>query len=351
MYQVLIVDDDRSTRYMLKRYKEWAAQGFALAGEACDGKEALQKLKSGHFDLVITDIKMPGMNGIEFMQELKSMNWQTCVIFLSTHSDFEYAKQGIRLGVFDYMTKPLSDDLLGESLARAKKYLDAEYRKRAEQPYYPREREKKLTACILSGGPINKAEIAGALAEIAAVFEHDLRKTGLLLNMLLANINEKVYAAFPGLQNIEGAALPRDLSEAASFAELNEKFLHFVRGSLAIVKKYELHHADSVIRRICSYVLEHVEEDIRLEIIAGQVHMSRDYIGKLFKHKTGCNFNDFVTRVKMEHAKYLFQSGDLKNYEVSEKLGYSKPDYFSRLFKNHTGHTPSEFKKMHNINN
>ena len=360
MYKVLIIDDDRSTRYMLKRFKKWESYGFVIADEACDGKEALQKLKSSHFDLIITDIKMPGMDGIEFLQELKSMKWQACVIFLSTHSDFEYAKQGIRLGVFDYMTKPLNDDLLSEALERAKTYLDEEYLKRTKieaekkqlaesaKLYYPKKREKTLAACLLSGSPQITEEIESTFVEITEMFADDLYKIGILLNTMLVNLSEEIYAAFPWLQKLEGNTFTFDMTDTQSIAEMKQKFLVYINSSLEMIKKYELHHADSVIRRICAYVIDHVEQDIKLEMIANEVHISKDYISKLFKQKTGYNFNDFVTKVKMEHAKYLIRTGEFKNYEVSEKLGYSKPDYFSRLFKKYTGYTPTEFKKLYN---
>ena len=83
---------------------------------------------------------------------------------------------------------------------------------------------------------------------------------------------------------------------------------------------------------------------ITLKMIAVEVHFSKDYIGKLFKRKTGYNFNEYVTKIKMEHAKHLIRSGAFKNYEVSEKLGYSKPDYFSRLFKKKLQLTPSQYR-------
>jgi len=99
MYRVLVVDDDVAVRYMLKRYKGWESFGFVLAGEASDGREALRKLDKEPFDVVISDIKMPGMDGIELLSELRNNGNDICVLFLSTHSDFSYAKQGIRLGV------------------------------------------------------------------------------------------------------------------------------------------------------------------------------------------------------------------------------------------------------------
>jgi two-component system response regulator YesN len=281
-------------------------------------------------------------------------------MFLSTHSNFEYAKQGIRLGVFDYITKPLHDDLFSEALERAKKHLDeenikikkieAEKNRLAESanPYYPKNYEKKLAAYLLSGNSLITEEIENIFVDITDVFERDLFRIGIMLNTMLANISAEICTVFPWLQTLEGNIFTYDMTDAKSIADMKQKFVVYIYRGLEMIRKYELHHADSVVRRTCAYVVEHVEQDINLEMIANKVHISKDYIGKLFKQKTGCNFIDFVTKVKMERAKHLIQTGELKTYEVSEILGYSKPDYFSRLFKKHTGCTPTEFKKSDN---
>jgi two-component system response regulator YesN len=358
MYKVLIVDDDKAVRYMLKRFKKWSFYGFAIEDEACDGKEALKKLSANQFDLIITDIKMPGMNGLEFLSELKLRKWDICLILLSTHSDFEYAKQGIRLGVFDYMTKPLDDYVLSEALERTKKHLEEkEFRKtRFEEEkklveeslthYYPKNQEKKLADLLLIGNSMALDAADNAFSEIAELVQQDLSKIGMLLETLLLNLSAEVYTAFPWLENIERLTFEGDMTQANSMIEIKLKFLSHINSILKIIRKYELNHADSVVKRTCQYVMKHVEEDIKLEIVANEVHISKDYIGKLFKQKTGCNFTDYVTKVKMEHAKYLLGTGEYKNYEVSEKLGYSSPDYFCRLFKSYTGHTPLEFRKL-----
>lgn len=358
MYNVLIVDDDKTVRYMLKRFKKWELYGFAIAGEACDGKEALNKLAAGRFDLVITDIKMPGMDGIEFLQELKIRKMNICVMLLSTYCDFEYAKQGIRLGAFDYMGKPVEEAVLSEALERAKKHLTEkklQFRQKAEEKklveeslmlYYPKSQEKRLTDLLLSASSETVAAAANIFAELTVMLQQDLLKTNMLLEKILMDLNDKIYSAFPWLEKIAGMTFTGWRSPAESLDEVRANFLHYIGNMLEIVKKYELHHTDSVVRKTCQYVMNHIEEDIKLEQVANEVHISRDYIGKLFKQKTGSNFLDYVTRVKMEHAKYLLKTGEYKNYEVSEKIGYSSPDYFCRLFKSYTGYTPIEFRKL-----
>ena len=358
MFKVLIVDDDKSVRYMLKRYNKWANYGFSVEEEASDGKEALRKLSSGHFDLVITDIKMPGMDGIEFLSELRFRKWDVCSILLSTHSDFEYAKQGIRLGAFDFITKPLEDDVLSEALERAKKYLDEKNQQRIKgreerrliedslTHFYPKKREERIADLILTGNLAALAEAEAAFSELAKLLDQDLFKTAKLLEIMLLNLSGAMYKAFSWLQKVEDAAFGNVLLHTNSLPNMKTEFLSRILGLITVIKKYELHRSESIVRKTCQYITDHIDKDINLELVANEVHVSKDYLGKLFKQKTGVNFNDYLTKIKMEYAKHLLGTGEYKNYEVSEKLGYSSPDYFCRLFKNYTGHTPLQFRKL-----
>ena len=101
---------------------------------------------------------------------------------------------------------------------------------------------------------------------------------------------------------------------------------------------------NSMIIDICSFVLNNLTKDVSLTAVAGNLNFSKDYIGRIFKKKTGISFLQYVTRAKMEYAKKLLASGEYKNYEVSKILGYRTPDYFTQLFKNYTGLTPLTYR-------
>jgi two-component system response regulator YesN len=358
MYKVLIVDDDKTIRYMLKRFKYWGRYGFSITGEACDGKEALRKLAADSFDLIITDIRMQGMNGIEFLQELRARKMDICLILLSTYTDFEYAQQGIRLGVFDYMTKPVDDNILSEMLARVRRHLDEnrqahlrieEEKRLVEESltlYYPEKQEKKLTQLIFAGDKELMKTTDCIFFEISETFDHDILKIRMVLEKMLYNVRSKIYHQFPWLEKVNELEFMDSRRHRKTMDEVKEIFLQWIGGMAEVIIKYELHHTEGIIKKTCEYVVQHVEEDITLEDIAAEVHVTKSYIGKLFKQRVGYNFTDYVTKIKMEHAKSLLRTGEYKNYEVSEKLGYSSIDYFSRLFKQYSGVTPLEFRKQ-----
>ncbi|GAA0138074.1 response regulator [Paenibacillus sp. YSY-4.3] len=105
MYKVLIVDDEHFVRYGIKAMIDWESMGFDVAGEASNGMEGLLAFEELAPDIVITDIKMPVMDGIEFISQIRALDRQVKLILLTCLDDFEYAQKAIRLGITDYLIK------------------------------------------------------------------------------------------------------------------------------------------------------------------------------------------------------------------------------------------------------
>lgn len=114
MLKVLIVDDDFLVRLFLKGAIDWNNNGYEIIGEAIDGHEALEKIETLKPDIVILDISMPGMNGVELMKEINMREYSCKVIVLSCHDDFQYVKETLKLGAVEYILKNLlkADNLL-----------------------------------------------------------------------------------------------------------------------------------------------------------------------------------------------------------------------------------------------
>lgn len=105
MYKVLIVDDERLIRITLKNMMDWQAFDCEVIATAKDGEEALRLFDVYQPEIVITDLKMPGMDGIELISRIKEKNKNTQMIALSNYSDFEYVRDAMKAGAFDYLLK------------------------------------------------------------------------------------------------------------------------------------------------------------------------------------------------------------------------------------------------------
>ena len=118
MIKVMIVDDEKYVRMGIKTETDWALIGCEVVGEAANGQEALEIADRVRPDLVVSDIRMPRMDGIQLAEKLVEKYPGVKVIFLTAYNEFEYARQAIRIGVSDYLLKPFQDGELEASIQR-----------------------------------------------------------------------------------------------------------------------------------------------------------------------------------------------------------------------------------------
>jgi two-component system, response regulator YesN len=127
MYKLLIVDDEPNVCKGLSTIIEWEKYGFTLTGTANDGEEALDKLKIiGRCGLVITDIRMPVIDGLELTKRICSLYPATRVVIISGYNDFDYARQAIQYGVKGYLLKPIDREELVQNIEKVREELDNE---------------------------------------------------------------------------------------------------------------------------------------------------------------------------------------------------------------------------------
>jgi two-component system response regulator YesN len=121
MWAILLVEDEAFVRETLRETVEWERHGFYVVGEAGNGKEAFAAILELKPDVVIADIVMPGMDGIELLKETRKAGIRSRFIMLTAMSHFEYARDALQYGAFNYLLKlSLNDEVLLENLARIK---------------------------------------------------------------------------------------------------------------------------------------------------------------------------------------------------------------------------------------
>ncbi len=121
-----VIDDIRSVVDGIAKHIPWASHRIEVCGTALDGDEGIRMIRTMKPDIVLTDIRMPNMDGIEMLKTLREEAFQGKVIFFSGYNDFEYVQQALRLGAFDYITKPHSVQSIIDVVLKAKKAVEEE---------------------------------------------------------------------------------------------------------------------------------------------------------------------------------------------------------------------------------
>ena len=144
MYTIIVADDEEELRRALIEKVDWENVGFKVVGEAENGIEALELVEKLNPDVLLTDIRMPFVSGIDLARQVREVHPSTQIAFLSGHDDFSYAQQAIQYNIISYMLKPISAMELTEELRKIKEKIDEQFRMFATGGHEPN-RETVMT--------------------------------------------------------------------------------------------------------------------------------------------------------------------------------------------------------------
>ena len=119
-YKIMLVDDEEEVRTSIVRKGDWQDAGFEVIGDAENGKEALEKIEQNEPDVVLTDIRMPYMDGLEMAENIRQRYPSIKIVIFSGFDEFEYAKKAIKLNVIEYILKPVNVEELTAILKKIK---------------------------------------------------------------------------------------------------------------------------------------------------------------------------------------------------------------------------------------
>lgn len=342
MFSVQIVDDEPIVRMGLKKLIPWEQLDFHVVCEAQNGWEALQQLEEQEIDLIITDIEMPIMNGIDFIRKAKDLKGRQNIVILTAYAEFEYAKSAIDCGVNGYILKPISEGQIIETLEQVRKNLAVTLDRS-----YTREKDNRLIEAVLLADQQAFELLESIIEEEMQYDNDDLGGICFRFSYILDEIVQKVNKKYCSLNKLEKLDMYLNINQQRYITktDLIHQFEKEIKRLFSILEKYLLVYKDNVVRQACQYVVDHVDEKIGLTIISDALGISKNYFCSLFKQETGENFLNFVTKAKLQRAKYLLKEKNMRIYEVCNYLGYTDTTYFTKLFKKYIGMTPNEYKK------
>lgn len=384
-YKVVIADDEKLILKNLAQIIDWHGLDCDIIGTAQNGQEVLEIIKNHQADLLLTDISMPEMSGIELLKTLNQIDNKPLVILISGYDDFEYAKEGIKNNAFDYILKPIDYDELEDCVKRALNKLK-------EQKVSVYRHEKNAIYELITSGKVDvqinnkqalyfsvivknyKEDIefiftknADFLSKWNAnlfVYKLSDREVMVVVEMAKHFINQtaEITDAFSQQLLHEGSdqcvisfgkvvEQLFEIKHSVDAAKELLKYENYISGNVLTEERLKKEYKPSqsaadMMEEALDYIRDNFQTDLGMEQIAERAGLSVSYFSLLFKQKTGLTFLDYLTNVRMEYACLFLQNTDLKTYEIAEKVGYTDQRYFSQVFKRKMKKTPSEYRKL-----
>lgn len=412
--KVFLADDEIVIREGIRESFPWDETPYTLVGEAPDGEMALPIIRDTNPDIVITDIRMPFMDGLELCRTLRSQMPWIGIIVLSGYDEFEYARQCIQLGVREYLLKPVTADKLKEVLDKVSAQL-IEERKTLEHA-------ASLRARMQSDDKFLKEKLIGVFFNEEST-EDDSRNVLKQLSSMGCNVTAPFYAvidvAFSPLQTGLEAAYnlasnsggivfatssrtgARLLVLGNSVAETEERAYAFASSLVQELERLEckeirvgigdivdrpesIFNSFKAARHIRHLIVERKDErsiilgvremgdvdgdkkessiisdaklfmldnfsnpNLMLQDVAREVNMSNSRFSTVFSQQSGQTFTEYLVYLRLNKAKELLRTTDVKTSQIASEVGYNDSHYFSYIFKKNVGITPTDYRNQY----
>lgn len=379
MYRLLIVEDEKVIAAGLSRLLQWERLGIARPLVLTDSKDAERILREGQTDIMITDINMPGPDGIELLETIKECGLKTRTIALSGYDEFDKVRRCFLLGVENYLLKPVNEKELEILLSGIVAKLDrAETESRFTADNMNGLRQHILHTLLL--GIAGEEEIEAYRKRIDYDFDlgaycvvvitlMDKKCLGGVAGHIGGKNGKQIQAVITAESEISvilAGVLPEQIQAFVSEmkAQLTTADIEFCisAGSLesdvrSLSESYYnakisvnpliADMGNPTVNRILKYIEDHYDSEITLSSLAEKFYFHPKYIGRLFKQGSGKNFSDYLCEYRIQKAKQLLIESDLKSFDIAGKVGFSDASYFTNVFKKVTGCYPSKYRALY----
>ncbi|OMF30795.1 DNA-binding response regulator [Paenibacillus sp. FSL H8-0548] len=446
MIKVLIVDDEKIVRKGLVSFMPWQQFGMVVVGEANNGENALQFMKTNKVDLLLTDLSMPVMSGIELMREVSKRYPHIQIVVLTLHQDFEYVQEALRLGAIDYIAKTqLEKEQFEDVLSRISSLFDKKKSKelvnhrneisqvdelfvmytlsqQSDDPkwdislpkgavevdigvwywtYLPPEaftpgpnyalicfrdlkgldheavvqliRVYRRNGFFYDYDPAQPLQTIhkGAINKVGKEDGYDLNEIKqkwlspdwIYEDQIFDQMHQELKAVkLPPIRltrlffsltdewnRLYGKILEDSIVIEDSFAYYSQ-FEAWIRSARDAIRQANIKPQYSIeIQNSIAKATNMAQQMLNQSLTAGEmammVNMSSSYFSQCFKQIVGKTYTDYLRDIRMDRAKdYLINTTKTIQW-IAEQVGYNDEKYFSRLFREHVGILPSDYRQ------
>ena len=373
MYKVLFAEDELLVRLGLQNSIPWSEYQMELSALAENGIEAFQLFESIHPDVLITDLRMEGMDGLELVKKVREIDKDCAIVVVSCMNDFEILRPpGADRGA--PTTPARGPRLPGAALQNVQEYLIRIGRKTEETGSSSDKLEIHISKFLL-GKIVNctwekaddmehmllfslKDEDQTKINALAMEFIYELVRRQLPNKLLIPlkekefiifyeheerNIDERIKRINSSIEDFLGVRFVITYCNRKESESLKDWF------DRAYVQQFSIDYDDNsgnaLSQKSISYMEEHYQENLSLKDISRIIGLSGSYFSYLFKQQTGKNYIEYLNEIRLEKAMKDLKSSDEKIVVIAQKHGFQNLEYFSRYFKKKTGESPARWRK------
>ena len=387
MYSIVIVDDEKYVANALSSFISEHMTDYKVSAVFTDGFDALDYLLKNPSDVVITDIRMLRMSGLELSGLLRDNRIESNIIIISGYSDFEYAKEAMQYGVQSYILKPVDFDELKTCLNKLKDRLDRQYLSTMEAT--TQENAEHFIYGVVTGKYKTPKDVMDFTENSPLPFSLDSQQ----VQLVDLNVKDKAQNWSHGIDALETAlknvlrlklsgfmvfqAFRKDWHFYFAFVSCNvhtsqdignitddisellgircifhkiceaENILGFLKAvPRGLFKKPDDTVSDKelMVKKIKEYIDKNYMRDISREDVSALVYVSPSYMSRTFKSITGISYVDYLMQTRMNKALELIAS-NMKISDIAEKIGYRSRSAFLVNFRHFTSYTPMEYRR------
>lgn len=365
MYTLLIADDEADERTLIRFLLNDFGDTFQIL-EAQNGRDALELLTNNHIDVLLSDIQMPFINGIELVSRTKEINPDIEVLFFSGYDDFSYVKAALSLKAVNYILKPVDPSEFHKVLTEIVSSLDSRKLEFSKSEQYI-EADFHDTGRRIPAEDSNHTSIDDSTSLLLRNIEAAVKmKQPEQLSEQVHILLDK-YAAVPSLSHIYIrhvctslleiliSALPaqsdEDLQNAAKeiysfrhFSDIIKMIEHYLSLVISVFNQ-EQNASHYAVYQVEQYIRTHYSEELTLNMLADLVYLNPNYLSNIFAQVTGCTLNKYIKQIRMENAQRLLLNTNMKITDISQAVGYPNTSYFCKSFQKLFGATPERFRQ------
>ncbi len=310
-------------------------EGFQVVGRAANGRECLELIKKNSPELVITDIKMPVMNGLEMLENCVRQNLPVSIIVVSAYDDRDYLRAAIRCPlVYDYLFKPFRNEEFLAALQGASGF------------------HKKYAA--------GHDDESGMALLVSHIFNNDYRsieryfKEFFSQDLSLQEMKNQCYGWIMYVHNavfsdnktrsFDSRRTMTKVFETKDREELQEVISRYLKGCC---DRFVLTENVTVLVKSCLRIIqaEYDNNDLNLNYCANKLDVTPSYLSGRFSRDMNQSFSVYLNNLRMDKAREMLKNVSLKVYEVAEKVGITDVSYFNKLFRDYEGKTPLQYRR------